>query len=94
MHHSTHPTQLLDHEPPPRRRLQRHLELLAAEAAQELAHAHTVRRRYSPAPHLARPGIEPVSGDLRSMLVNPITIVTWGLLKLHGLNACADQRRA
>jgi hypothetical protein len=25
---------------------------------------------------------------------SPITIVTWGLLKLHGLHACAAQRRA
>ena len=69
MHHSTHRAQLLDDEPPPSRRLQRHIELLAAEALQELTHARTVSRRHPSTLHLAGLSIEPVSGDLRSMLV-------------------------
>jgi hypothetical protein len=31
MHHGADPVKLLDHEPPRRRRLERHLELLAAQ---------------------------------------------------------------
>ena len=40
------PAQLLDDEPPARRRLERDLELLAGKPAQEPAHALTVRRRH------------------------------------------------
>jgi hypothetical protein len=36
MHHGAHPVQLLDHEPPARCRLQRHLELAVMEALNEL----------------------------------------------------------
>jgi hypothetical protein len=63
---SADPAQLLDHEPPARRRLQRDLELLAAEALEEPLHPGTVRRRHASAPHLAGLGIDPLAGDLRS----------------------------
>ena len=69
MHHSTHRAQLLHHEPPPSRSLQRHLDLLAAETTQEPAHALSIRRRHPPTLHLTGPGIDPVGSDLRSMLV-------------------------
>jgi hypothetical protein len=47
MHPRPHPPQLLDHEPPPGRRLKRHLELLAAEPRQEPTHRLPMRRRHS-----------------------------------------------
>ena len=63
------PLELLDHEPPARRRLQRDLELLASEARQEPAHTDAVGR-CDPRPRdLAGRGVDPVGGDLRSMLV-------------------------
>jgi hypothetical protein len=46
VHHGTHPAQLLDHEPPARRRFQRDLEPVAAEALKELAHTRAIRRRH------------------------------------------------
>ena len=61
--------ELLDHEPPARRRFQRHLELLPAEAAKEPAHAGAVRRRHPRPRDLAGRRIDPLRGDLRSMLV-------------------------
>jgi hypothetical protein len=69
MHPRPDRVQLLDHEPPPRRRLQRHLELLATEALNELADAGTVRRRHTRTRDLARRRLNPVGGDLRSMLI-------------------------
>src|SRR5688572_1397500 len=61
--------ELLDHEPPPGCRLQRNLELLAAETASEPAHTGAICRSDPPPRHLARPGIQPIRGDLRSVLV-------------------------
>jgi hypothetical protein len=60
---------LLDHEPPAGRRLQRDFQLLAAEASQEPAHRSTVRWRNPGPRHLAGGGIDPLGGDLRSMLI-------------------------
>jgi hypothetical protein len=60
---------LLDDKPPARRRFQRHLELLPSEPAKELANTATVSGRHPRPPGLARRGINPVGGDLRSMLV-------------------------
>jgi hypothetical protein len=68
-HLGTGPAQLLDHEPPTRRRLQRDLELLAAETRQELPRRRAVRRRHSRAVDLAGAGVDPLAGDLRSMLI-------------------------
>jgi len=92
--HAAHPAQLLDHEPPARGRLQRHLELPATEAADEPPHTGAVRRRHPRPRDLARRGVDPLTGDLRSVLVESHYDRHWGLLKLHGLNACAAQRRA
>ena len=47
MHDRSDPLQLLDHEPPAGRRLQRDLQLLAAKPGQEPAHARAVRRRHA-----------------------------------------------
>ena len=44
MHPRADRAQLLDHEPPARRRLQRDLELTATKARKEATHALTVRR--------------------------------------------------
>ena len=60
---------LLDDEPPARRGLQRHLELLASEAANELVNTSPVSGRHPRARDLAGGRIDPVGGDLRSMLV-------------------------
>src|SRR5205807_7353144 len=69
MHLGADTTQLLDHEPPAGRRLERDLQLLAAETLKELPHGGAVRRRHAGALHLASFGIEPLTGDLSSMLV-------------------------
>ena len=94
VHVGSDPAELLDHEPPAGRRLQRDLELLAAEPRQEprtaARSAGTTRARCT----------SPVSVSSHSLVIHPrcwsspITMLTWGLLKLHGLNACADTLRA
>jgi hypothetical protein len=61
--------ELLDHEPPAGRRLQRHLDLLDAERSREAPDAGAVGRRDPLARDLARAGIQPLGGDLRSVLV-------------------------
>ena len=63
------PAQLLDHEPPASRRLQRHLEIPATEPRQELPHRSAVRRHDARALHLAGLRVDPLAGDLSSMLV-------------------------
>src|SRR6266576_4970165 len=68
MHLGTDPAQLLDHEPPARRRLQRDLQLLAAETLKELPHRRAIRRRHTRALQLAGLGVDPLAGDLSSML--------------------------
>jgi len=69
MHPGANPPQLLDHEPPARRRLQRHLELPATEPCQELPHARTVRRHDPTTRYLTRLDIDPLGSDLRPMLI-------------------------
>src|SRR5213592_1579021 len=69
MHARADPPQLLDHEPPPRRRLQRNLELATAEPRQPLPHVRAIRWRHTRALHLAGIGIDPLAGDLSTMLV-------------------------
>src|SRR5579872_4935034 len=69
MHDRTHPPALLDHEPPAGRRLKRDLELLTGEPLQEPAHASTISRHHPRALHLARLALQPIGGDLRSMLI-------------------------
>src|SRR6516162_5501353 len=68
-HHRTNTAQLLHEEPPPGRGLKRDLELPTDEPLQEPAHASPIRRRDPTALHLAGIGIQPISSDLRSMLV-------------------------
>src|SRR5215218_8824994 len=60
---------LLDHKPPARRRLQRHLEVKTLEAVQEPRHRLAMRRRDPRPAHLAGLGIDPLGRDLPSMLV-------------------------
>jgi hypothetical protein len=69
MHHRADTAQLLDHEPPASRRLQRHLQLPATETLQELPHRGAVRRRHPRALHLAGAGLDPLASDLSSMLI-------------------------
>ena len=64
-----HRPQLLDHEPPARRGLQRHLERLDREPRQEAAHPLPIRWRDSRARDLTRLSVEPLRGDLRPMLI-------------------------
>src|ERR1700683_4579952 len=69
MHARTNPAQLLDHEPPARRRLQPNLELLPREPAKEPPHARAVRRNHTRPRHLTGLAIQPLSRDLRPMLI-------------------------
>ena len=69
MHPGAHRPQLLDHEPPPGRRLQRHFELLATKPRQEPTDGLPMRRRDPRPGDLARVGVDPLRGDLRTMLI-------------------------
>ena len=69
MHARADRAELLDDEPPARRRLQRHLEVPAAEACCESPHRGAVGRRDTAARDLARRGVDPLGGDLRAMLI-------------------------
>jgi hypothetical protein len=69
MHPRADRPELLHDEPPARRGLQRDLELPAAETLGEPPHAGAMRRRHALARHLAGLGIDPLGGDLRSMLI-------------------------
>src|SRR5215207_7813012 len=91
---STDRAELLDDKPPPRRRLQRDLELLIAETLGEPPHPGAMCRRHALARHLTGRRVDPLGGDLRSMLIESHYDRHRGLLKLHGLQACADERRA
>jgi hypothetical protein len=76
--------QLLGHEPPARRRLQRHLEALAGEAPEEPAHVAAQRGGHARPAELARLGIDPLGRDLRTVLVEShYDHHHGGLLKLH-----------
>jgi hypothetical protein len=60
---------LLDHEPPTRRRLQRDVQVRATEPLQEPPHALAMRRRDPRPADLAGLDLEPVRGHLPSMLI-------------------------
>jgi hypothetical protein len=64
MHTRPDAAQLLDQEPPARRRLQRHPELLTAETLNEPTHPHAMRRRYPRPADLARRRVQPPGSDL------------------------------
>jgi hypothetical protein len=61
--------ELLDDEAPAGRRLERDLDFVIGEASSELPHAVAVGGRDPRARHLACLGVEPLRGDLRSVLV-------------------------
>jgi hypothetical protein len=61
--------ELLDDEAPARRRLQGHLQLLAAKACGEAPDAIAVCRRDPLARNLTGRGVQPLARDLRSVLV-------------------------
>jgi len=69
MHNRPDAAQLLDHEPPAGRRLQRYLQLPAAKTRKELPHRRAIRRHHTGALHLAGLCVDPLAGDLSSMLV-------------------------
>jgi hypothetical protein len=93
MHPGADRAQLLDHEPPARRRLQRHLQLAAAEALQEPPHRLAVRRRHPRPTHLTGLGVEPLGRDLPSMLIKSHYDHPTGPPQAPRLNACADLPR-
>ena len=63
------PVELLDHEPPARRRLQRDLETLVDEPAQERSDRGAVRRRHPRARDLPGDRVDPLRRELRPMLI-------------------------
>src|SRR6266508_2268345 len=69
MHTRADRAQLLHDEPPAGRRLQRDLKLRAAKATQESPHRLAMRRRHARPRHLAGVGLDPLGGDLPSMLI-------------------------
>jgi hypothetical protein len=80
-------------EPPARGGLERHLQILAAEAAQESPHALTVRRRDARSTELARLTVQPLSGDLRSVLVKSHYDCHTGPPQAPRFDTCADLPR-
>src|SRR3954452_461118 len=91
MHPRADPPQLLDHEPPARRGLQRHLKLLVAKAAEKPTYVRAMSRREPRPRDLAGRRIDPLGSDLRSMLIQSHHDRHHSLL---GLQASAAQRRA
>src|ERR1039458_1722459 len=93
MHPGTHAPQLLNDEPPARRRLERHLELSAREPTEKATHALTVRRRHPRPADLPGRRVQPLRRDLRSVLIQSHYDRHLGLLRLHGLTTCANYPR-
>jgi hypothetical protein len=69
MHPRVDATQLLNDEAPAHCRLQRHLELLTSKPGQKPAHTLTVRRRHPRPTDLPGRRVQPLSRDLRSVLI-------------------------
>jgi hypothetical protein len=67
MHLGADRPQLLDHEPPARRRLQRRLDLPSREARHQPADVVAVGRRHAGPTDLAGLGVEPLGRDLRTV---------------------------
>jgi hypothetical protein len=61
--------QLLNDKAPAGRRFQSNLKFAARETAQELPHAFAVRGHHPRAADLAAVAVQPLRGDLRSMLI-------------------------
>jgi hypothetical protein len=85
--------QLLDDEAPARRRLERHLELLATEPRKEPSHALAVRRHDPRPTELPGLSVDPLSRDLRPMLVKSHYDRHTGPPQAPRLNTCADLPR-
>jgi hypothetical protein len=71
MHLAADTLQLLDHEPPARRRLQRDLQALALELLDELLHPDSVRWHHPRTRDLTGDRVDPLRRDLRAMLIKP-----------------------
>jgi hypothetical protein len=71
VHVSADPLELLDHEPPARRRLQRDLQIRALEPRKELPDPGAVRRRDPRTGDLTGDRVDPLRGDLRAVLIHP-----------------------
>src|SRR5450755_2021430 len=71
VHPSADPLELLGHEPPPRRCLQRNLEIPPGEPLEELADRSAVCRHHPPARDLTARKLDPLRGDLRPVLIKP-----------------------
>ena len=71
VHLSADPLELLDHEPPARRRFQRDLETLVGEPVKERADRITICRRDPLPRQLTRGRLDPLGRDLRTMLIEP-----------------------
>jgi hypothetical protein len=84
---------LLDHEPPARRRLQRDVQIRVDEPMQESSHRLAMRRRHPRTAHLAGGGVDPLGGDLPSMLVKSHYDRHTGPPQAPRLNTCADYPR-
>ena len=69
MHLRTDTLELLDHEPPARRRLQRDLETVVSEPPEERADRVSIGRRDPGARDLTGDRLDPLSCDLRTMLI-------------------------
>ena len=70
MHIGADPLEFLDHEPPARRRFQRHLEILALKPGQELPDPGAIRRRDPRARDLPGDRVDPLSRDLSAVLIH------------------------
>src|ERR1039457_6887750 len=93
MHPGTHAPQLLNDEPPARRRLECNLELSAREPTEKATHALPVRRRHPRPADLPGRRVQPLRRDLRSVLIQSHYDRHLGLLRLHGLTTCANYPR-
>jgi hypothetical protein len=69
MHPRPDPAQLLNNEPPTRRRLERNLELLTGEPAEKPPHTVPVSRHDNCPADLAGDHVDPPRRDLRSVLI-------------------------
>src|ERR1019366_2720009 len=93
MHTRVDAPQLLNDEPPARRRLERHLKLSAREPTKKATHALTVRRRHPRPADLPGRRVQPLRRDLRSMLIQSHYDRHLSLLRLHRLTTCANYPR-
>jgi hypothetical protein len=93
VHAGADPPQLLDHKPPARRRLQRHLQLGSAKATQKPPHRLAMRRRHPRPADLAGLGVDPLGADLPSMLVKTHYDRHTGPPQAPRLNTCANHPR-